>query len=104
MDSLLTASKPMTLNINVNQKNEDDFLNNLMGSNNNNKKIMILVAFLLQGIIYSIKNIIIVIFERKNLSEINTKKFELKEKIDLVDYTQYRKSGQKPKEKFFQGV
>ena len=47
MDSLLTASKPMTLNTNVNQKNEDDFLNNLMGSNNNNKKIMIFVAFLL---------------------------------------------------------
>ena len=37
MDSLLTASKPMTLNTNINQKNEDDFLNNLMGSNNNNK-------------------------------------------------------------------
>ena len=64
---------------------------------------MIFVAILLQGIIYSIKNIIIVILKRKNLSEIDSKKFELKEKINLVDYTQYRKGNQKPKEKFFLG-
>ena len=53
--------------------------------------------------IYSTKNIIIFILDRKNLSEFKENQFELKEKINLADYTQYRKGGQKPKEKFFLG-
>jgi ubiquitin C-terminal hydrolase len=53
--------------------------------------------------IYSTKNVLIIILDRKSGNNFNECKFDLKEVTNLRDYVQYKKEGEKTREKFFLG-
>ena len=53
--------------------------------------------------IYSTKNVLILILDRNIRNNFNECIFELKETINLRDYVQYKKEGEKSREKFFLG-
>ena len=53
--------------------------------------------------IYSTKNVLILILDRKTGNNFNECKFDLKETANLRDYVQYKKEGEKTREKFFLG-
>ena len=51
--------------------------------------------------IYSTKNVLIIILDRNVKNKFNNKKIEISENINLRDYVEYRKEGEKNREKFY---